>query len=133
MSFLHSVGLFTTVCVLYGCATSPTTTAQQRDAYLQQFIGQTSQSIQAKLDLSSIGYQQVLSPAVDAHTLTYTVIRPITIPMPMAQNPADIDSGAVPIQITPRAQSYDLNLQCKIVYRVEQNIAKSVHYTGRTC
>ncbi|NNH78176.1 hypothetical protein HLH17_10950 [Acinetobacter sp. ANC 5380] len=133
MSFLHSVGLFTTVCVLYGCATSPMTTAQQRDAYLQQFIGQSSQSIQAKLDLSSIGYQQVLSPAVDAQTLTYTVIRPITIPMPMAQNPADIDSGAVPIQITPRAQSYDVNLQCKIVYRLEQNIAKSVYYTGRTC
>lgn len=133
MSFLHSVGLFTTVCVLYGCATSPMTTAQQRDAYLQQFIGQTSQSIQANLDLSSIGYQQVLSPAVDAQTLTYTVIRPITIPMPMAQNPADIDSGAVPIQITPRAQSYDVNLQCKIIFRLEQNIAKSVHYTGRIC
>ena len=133
MSFLHSVGLVTTVCLLYGCATSPTTTAQQRDTYLQQFIGQSSQSIQANLDLSSIGYQQVLSPAVDAQTLTYTVIRSISIPMHMAQNPADIDSGAVPIQITPRAQSYDLNLQCKIVYRLEQNIAKSVHYTGRTC
>jgi hypothetical protein len=133
MSFLHSVGLVTTVCLLYGCATSPMTTAQQRDTYLQQFIGQTSQSIQANLDLSSIGYQQVLSPTVDAQTLIYTVIRSITIPMPMAQNPADIDSGAVPIQITPRAQSYDVNLQCKIIFRLEQNIAKSVHYTGRTC
>ena len=133
MSFLPSVGLFTTLCLLYGCATSPITTAQQREAYLGQFIGQTSQSIQANLDLSSIDYQQVQSPSLDNQTLTYTVIRPITIPAPMAQNPADIDSGAVPIQITPRAQSYDVNLQCKIIFRLENNIAKSVHYSGRTC
>jgi hypothetical protein len=105
----------------------------QRDAYLEQFIGQSSQTIQAKLNLSSIGYQQVLLPTVDDQTLTYTVIRPVTIPMPMAQNPADIDSGSVPIQIPPRAQSYDVNLQCKIIYRLEHNIAKSVYYTGRTC
>ncbi|OTG64463.1 hypothetical protein B9T29_00310 [Acinetobacter sp. ANC 3903] len=133
MSFLHSLALMTVLCLLYGCTTSATTSAQQRDTYLQQFIGQTSQSIQAKLDLSSIGYQQVLSPTLDDHALTYTVIRPITIPMPMAQNPADIDYGSVPIQIPPRAQSYDVNLQCKIIYRLEHNIAKSVYYTGRTC
>jgi len=133
MSFFHSLALMTVLSLLYGCTTSAVTTAQQRDAYLQQFIGQSSQQIQAKLDLSSIGYQQVLSPSIDDQTLTYTVIRPITIPMPMAQNPADIDSGTVPIQIPPRAQSYDVNLQCKIVYRLENNIAKSVYYTGRTC
>ena len=133
MKFTLILGCCTAFSLLNACTTTSTTTAMQRDTYLQQFIGQTSQSIQANLDLSSIGYQQVLSPAVDAHTLTYTVIRPISIPMPMAQNPADIDSGAVPIQITPRAQSYDVNLQCKIVYRLENNIAKSVHYRGRTC
>ena len=133
MKFTLILGCCTAFSLLTACTTTSTTTAMQRDTYLQQFIGQTSQSIQANLDLSSIGYQQVLSPAVDAQTLTYTVIRPITIPMPMAQNPADIDSGAVPIQITPRAQSYDVNLQCKIIFRLEQNIAKSVHYTGRTC
>lgn len=133
MKFTLILGCCTAFSLLNACTTTSTTTAMQRDAYLQQFIGQSSQSIQANLDLSSIGYQQVLSPTVDDQTLTYTVIRPITIPMPMAQNPADIDSGAVPIQITPRAQSYDVNLQCKIVFRLEQNIAKSVHYTGRTC
>ena len=133
MSFLHSLGLMTVLCLLYGCTTPSTTTAMQRDAYLQQFIGQSSQTIQTKLNLSSIGYQQVLLPTVDDQTLTYTVIRPITIPMPMAQNPADIDSGSVPIQIPPSEQSYDVNLQCKIIYRLEHNIAKSVYYTGRTC
>ena len=133
MSFLHSLSLMTVLCLLYGCTTSATTSAQQRDAYLQRFIGQSSQTIQTKLNLSSIGYQQVLLPSVDDQTLTYTVIRPITIPIPMAQNPADIDSGTVPIQIPPRAQSYDVNLQCKIIYRLEHNIAKSVYYTGRTC
>ncbi|MFH7767296.1 hypothetical protein [Acinetobacter sp. BSP-28] len=133
MSFLHTLSLFAILCLLYGCTTSPTTSAQQRDAYLQQFIGQTSQSIQAKLNLTSIGYKQVLAPIANDQTLTYTVMRPITIPVPMAQNPADIDAGNIPIPVTPRAQSYDVSLQCKIIYRLENNIAKSVYYTGRTC
>jgi hypothetical protein len=133
MSFLHSLGLFAILGLLYGCTTSPLTTAQQRDAYLQQFIGQTSQNIQAKLDLNSIGYQQLLAPVANEQTLTYTVMRPVTIPVPMAQNPADIDAGNIPIPVTPRAQSYDVDLQCKIIYHLENNIAKSVHYTGRTC
>ncbi|MGB8696104.1 hypothetical protein [Acinetobacter sp.] len=136
MKFTLILGCCTAFGLVTACTTTPTTTTtttMQRDAYLQQFIGQSSQAIQANLDLGSIGYQQVLSPTVNDQTLTYTVIRPMTIPVPMAQNPADIDSGAIPIQITPRAQSYDVNLQCKIVYYLEQNIAKSVHYTGRTC
>ena len=133
MSFLHSLGLFAILGLLYGCTTSPLTSAQQRDAYLQQFIGQTSQNIQAKLDLNSIGYQQVLAPVANEQTLTYTVMRPVTIRVPMAQNPADIDAGNIPRPVTPRAQSYDVNLQCKIIYRLENNIAKSVYYTGRTC
>ena len=133
MSFLHSLGLFAMLCLLYGCTTSPTTSAQQRDAYLQQFIGQTSQNIQARLDLNSIGYQQVLAPVANDQTLTYTVMRPVSIPVPMAQNPADIDAGHTPVPVMPRAQSYDVNLQCKLIYRLENNIAKSVHYTGHTC
>lgn len=133
MKFTLILGCCTAFGLVTACTTTPTTTPMQRDAYLQQFIGQSSQAIQAKLDLGSIGYQQVLSPTVNDQTLTYTVIRPMTIPVPMAKNPADIDSGAIPIQIAPRAQSYDVNLQCKIVYYLEQNIAKSVHYTGRTC
>ena len=134
MSFLHSLGLFATLGLMYGCSTtSSLTSAQQRDAYLQQFIGQTSQSIQARLDLNSIGYQQVLAPVANDQTLTYTVIRPVSIPLPIAQNPADIDAGNIPIPVTPRAQSYDVNLQCKIIFRLENNMAKSVYYTGRTC
>ena len=133
MKFTLILGCCTVFSLLTACTTTSTTTAMQRDAYLQQFIGQTSQSIQAKLDLNSIGYQQVLAPVANDQTLTYTVIRPVTIPVPMAQNPADIDAGHIPIQVTPRAQSYDINLQCKIIYRLEHNIATSVHYTGHTC
>ncbi len=133
MSFLHRFSLFAILGLLYGCTTSPTTSAAQRDAYLQQFIGQSSQSIQARLDLTRIGYQQVLAPVANDQTLTYTVIRPVTIPVPMAQNPADINAGHIPIQLMPRAHSYELNLQCKIIYHLENNIATSLHYSGHTC
>ncbi|OAL79990.1 hypothetical protein AY606_04940 [Acinetobacter sp. SFB] len=133
MKFTLILGCCTAFALVTACTTTPMTTTMQRDAYLQQFIGKSSQSIEANLDLSSIGYQQAFSPTRDNQTLTYTVIRPISIPAPIAQNPADLDSGAIPIPITPSAQSYDVNLQCKIVFRLENNIAKSVYYTGRTC
>ena len=133
MSFLHSVGLIGSLCLLYGCATSPTTSAQQRDAYLQQFIGQSSHTIEANLDLKQLGYQQVQAPMLDNNMLMYTVTRPISIPIPMVQNPLSIAAGAIPIPLNSSAESYDANLQCKIVFRLEDNIAKSVYYTGRTC
>lgn len=129
MSFLHIIALFVTLGLLSGCTTYSTTSIEQRDAYLQKFLGESSQHIQANLHLSELGYQQVHPPIVDSNSITYTVMRPVTIPVPMAQT----GPGAVPIQVTPRAESYDVNLQCKIIYRLEHNIAKSVYYTGRTC
>ena len=132
MSFVHSVACLSLFGLLGGCASLPTT-AQQRDAYLQQFIGQSSQTIQKQLDLSQLGYQHVQPPILQDHTLTYTVIRPISIPIPLAQNPLSIATGAIPIPVTPSAQSYDAHLACKIIFRLQDNIAKSVYYTGRTC
>lgn len=132
MSFVHSVACLSLFALLGGCASLPTT-AQQRDAYLQQFIGHSSQSIQQQLDLSQLGYQHMKPAVLQAHTLTYTVIRPISIPIPMAQNPISIAAGTIPIPVTPSAQQYDAALECKIIFNLENNIAKSVYYTGRTC
>ena len=133
MKFTLILECCTAVVLLTACTTTSTTTAMQRDAYLQQFIGQSSHTIQTKLDLRQLGYQQVQPPIVASNSLIYTAIRPISIPVPMAQNPAGTGPGAIPIQVTPRAQSYDVNLECKIIFRLENNMAKAVHYTGRTC
>mgnify|MGYP003603208760 FL=1 len=115
------------------CTTTSQTTAMQRDLYLEQFIGQSSQQIQANLDLTRLGYQQVQSATVTPNRITYTVIRPIAIPLSIPQSIAGSQPGAVPIQVNSNPERYDVHLQCIIVFTLENQIAKSVHYTGRTC
>ena len=134
MKFMLSIGLFAAYCMLYGCVSSPTMNTMQREAYLQQFIGQSSDQIRTQLDLNSIGYQHVSPPILRANSLTYIAARSISIPVPMAQNPAmGIGAGtSVPIPSTA-AQNYDVNLNCRISFVLERNIAKAVHMSGRTC
>jgi len=134
MKFLSLFGLGVSLLLLHGCAASPSMNAMQREAYLQQFIGKSSAEIRAQLDLSRIGYQQVNPPVLSASGLTYTAVRAISIPLPMAQNPAlGMGAGsAVPVPGTA-ANSYDVNLSCQIRFQLEQNIAKAVQLTGRTC
>lgn len=115
------------------CTTTSQTTAMQRDLYLEQFIGQSSQQIQANLDLTRLGYQQIQSATVTPNRITYTVIRPIAIPLSIPQSIAGSQPGAVPIQVNSNPERYDVHLQCMIVFTLENQIAKSVHYTGRTC
>ena len=115
------------------CTTTSQTTAMQRDLYLEQFIGQSSRYIQANLDLTRLGYQQVQSASVTPNRITYTVIRPIAIPLSIPQSIAGSQPGAVPIQVNSNPERYDVHLQCIIVFTLENQIAKSVHYTGRTC
>ena|SRR5690606_3050216 len=126
LSHRVSLSLLSIVIGMTGCTHSPTTTPTEREAYLQQFIGQSSQFIDQNLDLKRLGYQQVSGPKLSANQLSYVVQRPISIPLPSAE------SGPVPIPISP-ADSYDIDLQCKITFLLKNNIATAVRTSGRTC
>ena len=134
MKFLSLFGLGVSLLLLHGCASSPSMNAMQREAYLQQFIGKSSDDIRAQLDLSRLGYQQLRAPELRGNALIYTAARAISIPVPMAQNPAlGMGAGtAIPVP-GAAAQSYDVHLHCRISFRLERNIAKEVQLTGRTC
>ena len=132
MNLQKTLILFTLSVLLCGCAATPTMSAAERENYLQRFIGQSSASIQANLNLENLGYKNASSPVLSDNRLTYTVLRPVSIPIPIAQNPA-LGSGAgtvVPIQ---PAQRYDTDLTCQISFQLEQGIAKAVYMSGRTC
>ena len=118
--------------LLSACSTT-SSTSTQRDAYLQQFIGQSSQLIDQTLDLKRIGYQQISGHERSANQLSYVVQRPISIPLPVAQFPA-AGTGTVPIPVTVSpSDGYDVKLQCKITFLLKDNIATAVRTTGRTC
>ena len=129
-----SLGLFTALLFSLSACTSPLSSSQiDREAYLQSFIGQSSELIDQNLDLKRLGYQQISEPHLSEQQLSYIVQRPLTIPLPIAQFPA-AGTGAVPIptNISP-VTGYDVNLQCKISFLLKDNIATAVRTTGRTC
>jgi hypothetical protein len=133
MKFTLILVCCTALSLLSACSTTSSTTAAQRDAYLQQFIGQSSQLIDQTLDLKRLGYQQISGPERSAKQLSYVVQRPITIPLPVAQFPAT-GTGTVPIPVSVSpAGGYDVKLQCKITFLLKDNIATAVRTTGRTC
>lgn len=107
-----------------------TTNQFDRELYLQSFIGQSSQFIYSHLDLTKIGYQSNSEPTLTSHQLSYSIQRQLMIPISVAQFPT-AGIGSVPIPST--SQSYDVELQCRIVFQLKDNIATSVTSTGRTC
>lgn len=127
------LGLSILLLGLSGCAQTPTISQTDREAYLQQFIGQSSQYIDRNLDPKRLGYQQISEPELSSQQLSYVVERPVTVPLPIAQFPA-AGTGTVPVPVTVSpASGYDVNLQCKITFLLKDNIATSVSLSGRTC
>ena len=127
------LGLSILLLGLSGCAQTPTISQTDRETYLQQFIGQSSQYIDRNLDLKRLGYQQISEPKLSSQQLSYVVERPVTDPLPIAQFPA-AGTGTVPVPVTVSpASGYDVNLQCKITFLLKDNIATSVSLSGRTC
>ncbi|MFO1366099.1 MAG: hypothetical protein U1F01_00560 [Acinetobacter sp.] len=64
---------------------SPQQTTSLPD-YLKPFIYQSASSIQQQLDLRSLGLQTLNQPQNQHNQLVYTVIRPVRIPIPIAQS-----------------------------------------------
>ena len=124
---------FTSFILVSACAHTPMLSQADRDAYLEQFIGLSSERIYANLDLGKLGYTQTSEPKLTPSELIYIVQRPVTIPLSVAQFPLS-GSGTVPIPITTTtSQGYDAHLECQIRFQLKNNIAESLKYSGRTC
>ena len=118
---------------LSACMSSPQQTTSLPD-YLKPFIGQSASSIQQQLDLRSLGLQTLNQPQNQHNQLVYTVIRPVRIPIPIAQS-AEMGAQNILIQNMGNADSaYDLNLKCHIIFELDQQqIARSIRYEGKAC
>lgn len=118
--------------VLQACAT-PTQPKINLHDYLQQFIGQSAQTIQQNIDLKSLGYQVADQPMLSEDKLVYTILRPMNIPIPIVSN-VDIGGSAVPLQLgNNSANSYDVNFNCKIIFNLKNQIAESIQFQGKAC
>ncbi|ELW78655.1 hypothetical protein J576_0784 [Acinetobacter sp. 766875] len=117
---------------LNGCATQPRQSVDLQE-YLKGFLGKSSTTIQQELNLRGLGFQIAHVPQKTSNQLIYTILRPLSIPIPMVSN-VEMGGNPVPIQSgTLGSNSYDVNFNCKVIFQLKNDIAESIQYQGKAC
>ena len=117
---------------LNGCATQQRQSVDLQE-YLKGFLGKSSTTIQQELNLRSLGFQIAHVPQKTSNQLIYTILRPLSIPIPMVSN-VEMGGNPVPIQSgTLGSNSYDVNFNCKVIFQLKNDIAESIQYEGKAC
>lgn len=117
---------------LNGCATQPRQSVDLQE-YLKGFLGKSSTTIQQELNLRGLGFQIAHVPQKTSNQLIYTILRPLSIPIPMVSN-VEMGGNPVPIQSgTLWSNSYDVNFNCKVIFQLKNDIAESIQYEGKAC
>ncbi|MFH3939431.1 hypothetical protein ACJBLD_02135 [Acinetobacter nosocomialis] len=117
---------------LNGCATQPRQSVDLQE-YLKGFLGKSSTTIQQELNLRGLGFQIAHVPQKTSNQLIYTILRPLSIPIPMVIN-VEMGGNPVPIQSgTLGSNSYDVNFNCKVIFQLKNDIAESIQYEGKAC
>ncbi|MFX5737321.1 hypothetical protein ABTE30_14085, partial [Acinetobacter baumannii] len=115
---------------LNGCATQPRQSVDLQE-YLKGFLGKSSTTIQQELNLRGLGFQIAHVPQKTSNQLIYTILRPLSIPIPMVSN-VEMGGNPVPIQSgTLGSNSYDVNFNCKVIFQLKNDIAESIQYEGK--
>lgn len=127
------IGLLSFIMIyLNGCASHLHQSVDLQE-YLKGFLGKSSDSIQQDINLRSLGFQVTNTPQKTPNQLIYTILRPLSIPIPMVSN-VDMRGGSVPIQSgSLSSNSYDLNFNCKVIFQLKNDIAESIQYEGKAC
>lgn len=117
---------------LNGCVTQPRQSVDLQE-YLKGFLGKSSTTIQQELNLRGLGFQIAHVPQKTSNQLIYTILRPLSIPIPMVSN-VEMGGNPVPIQSgTLGSNSYDVNFNCKVIFQLKNDIAESIQYEGKAC
>ncbi|MDV4265652.1 hypothetical protein ACG9XY_10795 [Acinetobacter seifertii] len=130
---LCRISLFSMMLIyLNGCATTPRQSVNLQE-YLKSFLGKSSTTIQQELNLRGLGFQIAHVPEKTSNQLIYTILRPLSIPIPMVSN-VEMGGNPVPIQSgTLGSNSYDVNFSCKVIFQLKNDIAESIQYQGKAC
>ncbi|WP_436898866.1 hypothetical protein [Acinetobacter gyllenbergii] len=133
----YRIYLASTLLLLQGCSTPGWQSVQLQD-YLQPYLGQSADQIQQNLNLRSLGFQTLKQPQRTNKNLVFTVLRPINIPVPIAQSFGNASSpmnGSVRLgSVSTSQQSYDVNFYCHIIFELDQQqVAQSIRYEGKAC
>ena len=119
---------------LTACQSMPTRPVSL-DEHLQRYIGSSSQDIRNNLDLKALCYSLSDQIIQTKSQLSYTILRPLSIPLAGSVAPVEIGPSGVPIirHEMVNTPTYDINFNCKVTFKLENNIATSIQYVGRAC
>lgn len=120
--------------LLTACQNTPTRPVSL-DEHLQRYIGSSSQDIRNNLDFKALGYSVSKQVIQNESQLSYTILRPLSIPLAGSVAPVEIGPSGVPIirHEMVNTPTYDINFNCKVTFKLENNIATSIQYVGRAC
>lgn len=127
------IGLLSFIIIfLNGCASHPRQSVDLQE-YLKGFLGKSSATIQQDINLRSLGFQVANTPQKTPNQLIYTILRPLSIPIPMVSN-VDMRGSSIPVQSgNLSGNSYDINFNCKVIFQLKNDIAESILYEGKAC
>lgn len=117
-----------------GCQSMDTRPPSLSD-YLQQFIGQKSTDIQSNLNFKALGYKVSQEIKATDNELSYTILRPLSIPLSGSNATLGADAMGAPIihySMTGHL-NYDINFNCTVTFKLRSGIAESIQYLGRAC
>ena len=118
---------------LTACATTNSIKSRQLVQQLQQYIGQSAESINKDLDLTALGFKTSKPPVQTEKRLSYTVLRTVELPLGTPAIQQSVSIGTPVRLATAPGPGYQVKMPCQIHSQLEQGIAQSVQYSGRAC
>jgi len=118
---------------LTACATTNSIKSRQLVQQLQQYIGQSAESIHKDLDLTALGFKTSKPPVQTEKRLSYTVLRTVELPLGTPAIQQSVSIGTLVRLATAPGPGYQVKMPCQIHSQLEQGIAQSVQYSGRAC
>lgn len=131
----------TTLILITGCMHS-SLQRQNFTAYLDQFIGQPKETILAKADFKTFGFDATTASQVQHNStqLIYTIHRPLAIPIPMPAQATYspgmggmMNSGGMMPSSAQGGNTYEVQANCNIIFHLENNIATKWESKGKAC
>lgn len=135
--FILSIALTISILIT-GCVNSDQLFKRQDfTSYLDQFIGKSKQDVMSSIHLQRFGFETVTQSRSlqSTDTLVYSIIRPISIPIPIAE--ANYAGGSSASGMRPTlhtaTNSYEVNMTCNIIFKLENNIVTKWDAKGKAC
>ena len=113
------------------CMACATSGQKQLNQSLQSYIGQSADQVRKELDLSQFGYKTTSAPTQNSEKLSYTILRTMELPIGTPNIGTSVAMGA-PIPTASKG-GITVDMECKIEFKLHNEVVESINYVGKAC